>query len=226
MCMMMRHITKSTSKVDLDSQQLNTLEEHQLLAQTRSKSIKQSRTDERQKDEILETEDRNTHGNKATQITVQGYLGNVKVIASLDTGASVSFASEEVMRKMKPSPKIIKQSLEIVLGDASVKESKGKICSPLTLNGVQLSGEFNILTLPTQHFNVILGNDFLIRHSCQLCLRTGNVSFTCQYKGHAGETRQQINGLSTITDAQSEKRNKQSAETKSPAPRGVRNDDL
>eukprot|EP01050_Picozoa_sp_SAG11_P029535 SAG11_NODE_8353_length_1025_cov_1.917927_2_plen_188_part_00 len=161
MCMMMQHKGRATSQSELNSNHHDTLGQHQLAAQTRSKTRQKESQIEKRNIEITESEDHHASATPSSQMVVERSIGGVRVACLLDSGASISFVAEVIIDKMKPTPKILKQNLEIVLGDASVKESTGKIKCPLTLNGVQLPGEFNILTSPSAHFKCIIGTDFM-----------------------------------------------------------------
>lgn len=56
-------------------------------------------------------------GRAVRQLIVQGYIGHLRLRFLLDTGASLSFAREDIIEKLKPTPKLYESEVDIILGD-------------------------------------------------------------------------------------------------------------
>ena len=133
------------------------------------------------------------------QLVVAAHLFGARCRSLVDSGATLSFVSEEFLKKkLNPRPKLVDSNVEIILGNGEQAESKGMIKNAqIYLKGVGLDIELHVLPLPST-IDVILGTLFLARHKAQICIAGQFVSFSCIDKSNARPLRKTVAGVATL----------------------------
>ena len=122
------------------------------------------------------------------QFILRGSIGDRQVRVLVDTGATISFLSRELVGKLKPKPEVKKSELSVMMGNGDTQDTNHYVEVDLVLNNTSLPGQFHLLDLPSA-FDAIAGLDWLAKHGVHINARARTVTI----EGAVGSVGKRIN---------------------------------
>ena len=122
------------------------------------------------------------------QFILSGSIGDRLVRVLVDTGATISFISKNLVARLKPTPEVLKSELSVMMGNGETHDTNHYVEVDLVLDNTSLPGKFHLLELPPA-FDAIAGLDWLSKHGVHIHARARTVTI----EGAEGSVGKRIN---------------------------------